>query len=576
MIEFDDEQDSSKGPIIKVVGVGGGGGNAINTMIEAGIEGVDFIVANTDCQVLDANQSNIKIHLGKSLTKGLGAGANPEIGRAAAMEDAGRVAEVLAGADMVFVTAGMGGGTGTGAAPVIAQVARDMGALTVGVVTKPFIFEGSQRRSKATGGIAELAKCVDALIVIPNDRLITLAGMKMTLKDAFAMVDNVLLNAVRGISDLVLVPGLINVDFADVRTIMTGMGRALMGSGRGKGDKRALEAAQQAISSPLLEDVSINGATGILINITGGPDLTLSEVTEAATLIEEAADPGANIIFGSVIDANAGDEVRITVIATGFQPAMQEYGLPNPTKTGGIHRRPNSDQMALPMSAAGMQGHGGFAGAPQAQPSQFGGNHGNLPGSGPHVQQPAHGGFNGGGAYVAPQSYPPGPGYGPGHMQGHGGQGNGQMPVSGHGVPAQLGSERTLTWHPSMQVTRATPAAGIGVHPSMSGPMHQQPPAEAIAEPADYLESEDLEDSDFQMMAGSSGTLGAAIGAAAGEWTPAPERPVIRPPVGANPGMRGRSQGGMQRVSGNSGELGVEESEFDRPTFIRRGIIPPG
>ena len=352
MIEFDDDSNSHRGPVIKVVGVGGGGGNAINTMIEAGIGGVDFIVANTDCQVLEANQANIKIHLGKNLTKGLGAGANPEIGKAAAMEDAARIAEVLAGADMVFVTAGMGGGTGTGAAPVIAQVARDMGSLTVGVVTKPFIFEGSQRRNKANGGIAELAKCVDALIVIPNDRLTTLAGMKMTLKDAFAMVDNVLLNAVRGISDLVLVPGLINVDFADVRTIMTGMGRALMGTGRGKGDKRALEAAQQAISSPLLEDVSINGATGILINITGGPDLTLSEVTEAATLIEEAADPGANIIFGSVIDANAGDEVRITVIATGFQPSMQEYGMPTPVKTGsGTHRRANRDQMALPMSA---------------------------------------------------------------------------------------------------------------------------------------------------------------------------------------------------------------------------------
>ncbi len=572
MIEFDDEQDNTKGPIIKVVGVGGGGGNAINTMIEAGIEGVDFIVANTDCQVLEANQSNIKIHLGKSLTKGLGAGANPEIGRASAMEDAGRVAEVLAGADMVFVTAGMGGGTGTGAAPVIAQVARDMGALTVGVVTKPFIFEGSQRRSKATGGIAELAKCVDALIVIPNDRLITLAGMKMTLKDAFAMVDNVLLNAVRGISDLVLVPGLINVDFADVRTIMTGMGRALMGSGRGKGDKRALEAAQQAISSPLLEDVSINGATGILINITGGPDLTLSEVTEAATLIEEAADPGANIIFGSVIDANAGDEVRITVIATGFQPAMQEYGLPpSPKERVAPHRRQNTDQMALPMSSS--SSGGGFATPAPQHAGGFGGG----AGSGPYAHQPQapqplpQQGFNA--PYAPPASYPPGPGYGPGYAQGQVAQGSQMAP--GAGVPAALGSERTLTWHPSMQGSRMTPPQGYGAPTPMPMPAHT---TEVIAEPADLMEADDLDDSDFQMMAaGSSGPLGAAMGAAAaGEWVASGERSVIRPPVSANPALRGRPSGSMQRVQHGSSELGVEESEFDRPTFIRRGIIPPG
>src|SRR5205085_3203456 len=279
-------------------------------------------------------------------------GANPEIGRAAALEDAQRVAETLAGADMVFVTAGMGGGTGTGAAPVIAQVARDLGALTVGVVTKPFAFEGSQRKKKAAIGINELGKAVDALIIIPNDRLVSLAGMKMTLKDAFGMVDNVCLNAVRGISDLVIAPGLINVDFADVRTIMTGMGRALMGTGYGTGDKRAIEAAQQAISSPLLEDVSINGATGILLDITGGPDLTLAEMNEACSLIAEAADPDANIIFGSVIDANAGDQVRITVIATGFQSRQAEHPTPHSpgTRASGVRR--TVDQMSLPMSPA--------------------------------------------------------------------------------------------------------------------------------------------------------------------------------------------------------------------------------
>jgi cell division protein FtsZ len=338
------------GPKIKVIGVGGGGGNSVNTMIEAGIQGVDFVAANTDCQVLDTNQAPVKIQLGKSLTKGLGAGANPEIGCAAALEDAARIAEVLAGADMVFVTAGMGGGTGTGAAPVIAQVARDMGALTVGVVTKPFAFEGLQRKKKANSGISELGKAVDALIVIPNDRLVAIAGHKLTLRESFAMVDNVCLNAVRGISDLVMVPGLINVDFADVRTIMTGMGRALMGTGRGTGDKRAIDAAQMAINSPLLEDVSINGATGILVNITGGPDLTLAEVNEACSLIQEAADPDANIIFGSVIDSLLADEVRLTVIATGFQPRAEAV-IPG-TSTGSSRHRRSENQMALPMQPA--------------------------------------------------------------------------------------------------------------------------------------------------------------------------------------------------------------------------------
>src|SRR5882757_7272427 len=362
MLEFDDDSAGPGRPAIKVIGVGGGGGNSVNTMIEGGIEGVDFIVANTDCQVLETSMAGTKVHLGRNLTKGLGAGANPEVGKAAALEDASRVAEALNGADMVFVTAGMGGGTGTGAAPIIAQVARDMGALTVGVVTKPFAFEGSQRKKKASGGISELAKSVDALIVIPNDRLISLAGLKMTLKDAFAMVDNVCLNAVRGISDLVTVPGLINVDFADVRTIMTGMGRALMGTGRGHGDKRAIEAAQQAISSPLLEDVSIDGATGILINITGGPDLTLHEVNEASSLIQQAADPDANIIFGSVIDPHAGDEVRITVIATGFQSRLNDQPAPTPgarvsSSSNGNLRRPVAvDQMPLPMHSGGL-GH---------------------------------------------------------------------------------------------------------------------------------------------------------------------------------------------------------------------------
>lgn len=315
LLEFEQAQSPAK---IKVIGVGGGGGNAINTMIIHRLEGVDFIAANTDLQALEGNKATHKIPLGSTLTKGLGAGANPEIGRNSAMEDRERIAEMLRGSDMVFVTAGMGGGTGTGAAPIIAEVARECGALTVGVVTKPFGFEGRKRRRQAEEGIQQLSQCVDTLITIPNDRLLSIAAKHTTMMDSFRRADEVLLNAVQGISNLITIPGLINVDFADVKTIMSGMGRALMGTGRATGERRAIEAAQQAISSPLLEDISITGATGILINITGGPDLTLFEVNEASSLIQEAAHEDANIIFGSVIDENLGDEVRITVIATGF------------------------------------------------------------------------------------------------------------------------------------------------------------------------------------------------------------------------------------------------------------------
>ncbi len=469
MLEFDDEAAGPGRPVIKVIGVGGGGGNALNTMIEGGVEGVDFIVANTDCQVLEASLAGIKVHLGKNLTKGLGAGANPEIGRAAALEDAQRVAEVLSGADMVFVTAGMGGGTGTGAAPVIAQIARDVGALTVGVVTKPFMFEGSQRKKKASGGIAELSKAVDALIVIPNDRLVSLAGMKMTLKDAFSMVDNVCLNAVRGISDLVIAPGLINVDFADVRTIMTGMGRALMGTGYGSGDKRAIEAAQQAISSPLLEDVSINGATGILLNITGGPDLTLAEMNEACSLIADAADPDANIIFGSVIDAHAGDQVRITVIATGFNGHASEQPSPPVSRSHG-NMRGREGQMALPMQATAVA-HTAASPTPR-------------------------GGFS---------------------------------------------------------------APGIRINDSA---------AEAINLDEFY--------STMEQVPPVGATPATAVPAGAPEWMPA-ERPIIRPqsPGTAPLSRRASSQMPSQSPRSPADELGVEESEFDKPAYLRRGLYAP-
>jgi cell division protein FtsZ len=313
-----DETTNELGAKIKVVGVGGGGGNALNTMILAGLTGVDFIAANTDCQALQHNRAGAKIQLGAMVTKGLGAGANPEIGRQAALEDREKIAAALEGADMVFVTAGMGGGTGTGGAPIIADIARSVGALTVGVVTKPFMFEGKRRLKQADHGIAELKNAVDTLITIPNQRLLAVADEKTTLLDTFKKADEVLLNAVQGISDLITIPGLINVDFADVRTIMSNMGVALMGTGTAAGDTRALQAAKMAVESPLLEDVQIDGATGILINITGGANMTLVEVNQACSLIQEAAHEDANIIFGSVIDDEMGDRLKITVIATGF------------------------------------------------------------------------------------------------------------------------------------------------------------------------------------------------------------------------------------------------------------------
>jgi cell division protein FtsZ len=309
---------------IKVIGIGGGGGNAVNTMIGAKLGGVDFMVANTDAQSLEASQAPVRIQLGGMVTKGLGAGANPEIGRRAALEDQEMIREYLEGSDMIFITAGMGGGTGTGGAPVLARVARDVGALTVGVVTKPFIFEGKKRMRQAEEGIEELKASVDTLIVIPNQRLLSIAAKTTTMLEAFHKADDVLLQAVRGISDLIITPGLINLDFADVRTVMAEMGLALMGAASASGENRAIEAAQKAISSPLLEDISIQGARGVLINITGGPDLCLHEVNEAASMIQEEAHDDANIIFGAVIDESLTDEIRITVIATGFGEAKEE------------------------------------------------------------------------------------------------------------------------------------------------------------------------------------------------------------------------------------------------------------
>jgi cell division protein FtsZ len=316
------------GARIKVVGVGGGGGNAVNTMIAAGLPGVEFIAANTDMQALGASLATTKIQLGAQLTKGLGAGANPEIGRQAALEDSEVVRDQLAGADMVFITGGMGGGTGTGGAPVVARIAKELGALTVAVVTKPFQFEGKKRMRQADEGMRDLKDAVDTLIAIPNQRLMAIAARNTSLLETFKRADDVLLQAVRGISDLITVHGLINLDFADVRTIMAEMGLAMMGAGTASGENRAIEAAQKAIASPLLEDISIHGAKGVLINITGSHDLSLYEVNEAATLIQEEAHEDANIIFGAVIDERMGDEIRITVIATGFGDAQREAKKP--------------------------------------------------------------------------------------------------------------------------------------------------------------------------------------------------------------------------------------------------------
>ena len=320
---------------IKVIGVGGGGGNAVSRMSRAGFEGVEFIVANTDLQALRLNHAPVKIQLGAKLTNGRGAGADPNVGRKAALEDTDQLVEVLGGADMVFVTTGLGGGTGTGGAPVIASLASELGALTIAVVTKPFRFEGRKRQEQAERGLAELRGAVDSVITIPNERLLAMIERRTPLTEAFATADDVLRQAIQGISDLILVPGLINLDFADVKAIMNGRGVAVMGTGIGEGETRALDAARLAISSPLLEDASIEGARGVIINVTGGPDLSLVEVNEASSLVHEAAHEDATIIFGAVVDPTFVGKVKITVIATGFdrhdrQAAEPAFGSQTP------------------------------------------------------------------------------------------------------------------------------------------------------------------------------------------------------------------------------------------------------
>jgi len=322
-IEFAEESRTYNARI-KVIGVGGSGGNAINTMIHFGLEGVEFVTVNTDAQALGSNAAAEKVAIGQNVTRGLGAGADPERGRKAALEDVNRLKEIVMGADMVFVTAGMGGGTGTGAAPIVAQLAREAGALTVGVVTKPFSFEGKLRARRAEQGIQSLTEHVDTLITIPNEKLMSIADDELTFVEAFRKADEVLFQAVKGISDLITLDGIVNVDFADVRTVMSGNGRALMGTGCAKGEGRARLAAEQAIHSPLLDDISVLGATGVLINVVGGHDMKMKEIQEAASLVQEQAHDEANIIFGASIDESMGEALKVTVIATGFNAAQEE------------------------------------------------------------------------------------------------------------------------------------------------------------------------------------------------------------------------------------------------------------
>jgi cell division protein FtsZ len=351
------EDEGTAGARIKVIGVGGGGSNAVNRMVQVGLDGVEFIVANTDLQALRTNVAPVKVQIGSRLTKGLGAGADPNVGRAAALEDTDKLIQAMDGADMIFVTTGLGGGTGTGAAPVIASLASELGALTVAVVTKPFKFEGRKRQIQAERGLEALRDCVDTIITIPNERLLTIIDRTTPLGDAFAAADDVLRQAIQGISDLIMVAGMINLDFADVKTIMAGMGFAMMGTGVAEGADRAVEAARRAISSPLLEGASVTGARGVIINVSGGPDLSLVEVSEASSIVQEAADEDANIIFGAVVDPMLQGKVKITVIATGFGPPTSIK--PSAAAQTPIDMTQYSDHSRIRVDGAGMAANGG-------------------------------------------------------------------------------------------------------------------------------------------------------------------------------------------------------------------------
>jgi len=368
-------EEETRGARIKVVGVGGGGGNALSRMIASGLQGIEFIAVNTDLQALRGNRAPVKIQVGGKLTKGLGAGANPDVGRQAAVEDTEKICDALEGSDMVFITAGLGGGTGTGAAPVVASIASQLGGesgnvLTVAVVTLPFALEGKRRMGQALDGLAQLRDCVDSVIAIPNDRLLQSVARNTPISEAFRIADDVLRQAVQGISDIIIVPGLINLDFADVRAVMKGMGQAVMGTGIGQGENRAQEAAQRAISNPLLEDTSIEGARGVIVNVTGGADLSLAEASDATSIVSKMADPEANVIFGVVTDEAMGSAVKVTVIATGFNKAPRKVA-PTPVDLANYVNNPQANQ--APAAAAAADAGGFYRKTPSAKVASGGG-----------------------------------------------------------------------------------------------------------------------------------------------------------------------------------------------------------
>src|SRR5881227_1932777 len=404
------QKESEIKPRITVIGVGGAGGNAVNNMISAALEGVEFIVANTDAQALGQSLADRRVQLGITITQGLGAGARPEVGRQAAEEALPEILQLLDGANMVFVTAGMGGGTGTGAAPVIAEAARAQGILTIGVVTKPFHFEGRRRMQSAEQGITELEKVVDTLIIIPNQNLFRIANERTTFADAFKMADDVLHSGVRGVTDLMVMPGLINLDFADIRTVMSEMGKAMMGTGEAEGERRAIDAAEAAISNPLLEDVSMKGARGVLINITGSTDMTLFEVDEAANRIREEVDPDANIIFGSTFDEKLAGRMRISVVATGIEAEAAQMALPSLAPTRPVLAEVKLAEVKLAAAAPGYtQPMLTQNAAPKAEPGRSEPRAESAPEAVPAAAAAAESAALRNGAFVAPRPVEPGP-----------------------------------------------------------------------------------------------------------------------------------------------------------------------
>jgi cell division protein FtsZ len=553
MFELDKSASPSHGAKIKVIGVGGSGGNAVNTMIKSGLTGVEFITVNTDRQALTASLADIKIAIGGELTKGLGAGANPEVGRRAALEDYHKIADVLTGADMVFVTAGMGGGTGTGAAPVIAKIAKELGILTVGVVTKPFDFEGRKRMRQAGDGIRFLREGVDSLITIPNQRLLSIAGNHMSFMDAFKKADEVLLNAVQGISDLINHTGLINTDFADVRTIMANKGLALMGTGLGEGEHRAVEAATNAISSPLLENISVDGATGLIINVTGGPDLTAFEVNEATTLIMEAAHEDAEIIFGSVIDENMKNRVKITVIATGIgaNAEMVLGTLASPNAIG-------PERIATAAAAAASLAHTQAASLAAAQQPV-------APAPAAPAPQPQ---------YTAPAApapvqhmQPPPPPAPVTHVQPP------PPPAIPEARPAAPRAQAIDNIIPSASMAEVDAVMEVQAAPAAPAPQMAKPVPASVRNDFEYLAEND---DDILPRPGSRST-GAGATSSRGEQADLFEQPRKPEPPVAEEGMGARSRdqraesiAKAQHIARSLGVSSLTDDEYDIPTFIRR------